>query len=220
MNDAVLTREKILETAEDVLRRYGPAKATVVDVARALDVSHGSVYRHFPSKAALREAVVERLLERVSRPLEGIVAEDAPADERLYRWCRALMAAKHHKVNSDPELFATYMTLAQEARDVVTAHVEHLIDQVSAIIADGITRGEFREGDPRQMARAVLMATAPFHHPAFAANWSQPDVGADFDAVWAMIRPGLMSQGKISSGKPGAGKPGQEKTGRGKAGAA
>ncbi|WP_285680262.1 acyltransferase domain-containing protein, partial [Kitasatospora phosalacinea] len=44
-----------LRTAEDVLRRYGPAKATVVDVARALGVSHGSVYRHFGTKAALRE---------------------------------------------------------------------------------------------------------------------------------------------------------------------
>ena len=60
MTDTVLTSERILETAEDVLRRSGPAKATVVDVARALEVSHGSVYRHFPSKAALRDAVAER----------------------------------------------------------------------------------------------------------------------------------------------------------------
>ena len=52
MNEnVVLTPERILEATEDVLRRFGLAKATVVDVARALDVSHGSVYRHFPSKA-------------------------------------------------------------------------------------------------------------------------------------------------------------------------
>jgi AcrR family transcriptional regulator len=50
----VLTREDILSAAEEVLRRYGPAKTNVVDVARALNVSHGTVYRHFPSKAALR----------------------------------------------------------------------------------------------------------------------------------------------------------------------
>ena len=62
MPDAVLTRERILEAAEDALRRYGPAKANVVDVARALAVSHGSVYRHFPSKASLRDAVTERWL--------------------------------------------------------------------------------------------------------------------------------------------------------------
>ena len=54
VSETVLTFERILEAAEDVLRRQ-PAKATVVDVARALEVSHGSVYRHFPSKAALRD---------------------------------------------------------------------------------------------------------------------------------------------------------------------
>lgn len=54
MPPETLTAERILETTEEVLRRYGPAKATVVDVARALGVSHGSVYRHFRTKAALR----------------------------------------------------------------------------------------------------------------------------------------------------------------------
>ena len=69
MNEAViLTPERILEVTEDVLRRYGLAKATVVDVARALDVSHGSVYRHFPSKASLREAVAKRWLDRIDAP--------------------------------------------------------------------------------------------------------------------------------------------------------
>jgi len=48
-----LTREQILAAAEEALRRYGPAKMNVVDVAAALGVSHGSVYRHFPTKAAL-----------------------------------------------------------------------------------------------------------------------------------------------------------------------
>ena len=65
MNEVVLTRERILEAAEDVLRRFGPSKATVVDVARALGVSHGSVYRYFASKAELRDAVTQIWLSRI-----------------------------------------------------------------------------------------------------------------------------------------------------------
>src|ERR1044071_1431711 len=97
MNDAGLTSERILESAEDVLRRFGPNKATVVDVARALGVSHGSVYRHFPSKAALRDAVSERWLHRVSDPLEAIVRGKEPAPERLRKWMDALLAAKRRR---------------------------------------------------------------------------------------------------------------------------
>ena len=88
MNEVVvLTPERILEVTEDVLRRYGLAKATVVDVARALDVSHGSVYRHFPSKASLREAVAKRWLDRLSAPLLKIAEASGPAPARRTAGC-------------------------------------------------------------------------------------------------------------------------------------
>ncbi|MGA8156278.1 MAG: TetR/AcrR family transcriptional regulator, partial [Rhodoplanes sp.] len=131
MTEPALTAERILDTAEDVLRRYGPAKATVIDVARALGVSHGSVYRHFSSKAALRDAVLERWLGRVSAPLAAIAEEKGPAAPRLRRWLDALIAAKRQKVQGDPELFATYVALAAESRDVVAAHVDLLRRQVA-----------------------------------------------------------------------------------------
>ena len=79
MGEAGLTRERILEAAVDVLRRFGPEKATVVDVARVLGVTHGSVYRYFPSKAALRDAVVQHWLEAMMPPLEAVAAEKGPA---------------------------------------------------------------------------------------------------------------------------------------------
>ena len=191
MIDQALTRERILEAAEEVLRRFGPAKATVVDVARALGVSHGSVYRHFPSKAALRDAVTERWLARVAAPLTPIANEDGPAPERLRRWLQALMTAKRAKVLEEPELFQTYMALVAEAREVVAAHVAHLTDEVAQIIADGVRRGEVQAADPRISARAVLDAMAKFHHPAHASGWSDPNLDAAFEAVWALVAKGL-----------------------------
>ena len=189
-----LTAERILEAAEDVLRRYGPAKATVVDVARALGVSHGSVYRHFPSKAALRDAVTRRWLERISGPLGEIAAEPGPAADRLRRWLDGLIAAKHAKVLNDPELFATYGVLAEEAREVVAEHVAALVDQVAAILADGVGQGAFAVANPAPSARAVLDATGRFHNPAHAAEWTDPAIGAAFEAVWSLVLDGLRAR--------------------------
>ena len=191
MTEPALTTERILDTAEDVLRRYGPAKATVIDVARALGVSHGSVYRHFSSKAALRDAVLERWLGRVSAPLAAIAEEEGPAAQRLRRWLDALIAAKQQKVQGDPELFATYVALAGEARDVVAAHVDLLMRQVARIIADGVAQGEFAVADPAEAARAVIDATGRFHNPAHAAEWSDPGINAAFERVWALVLRGL-----------------------------
>jgi AcrR family transcriptional regulator len=192
MNEVVvLTPERILEVTEDVLRRFGLAKATVVDVARALDVSHGSVYRHFPSKASLREAVAKRWLDRISLPLEGIAEDSGPARARLERYLRTLCAAKQNKVSEDPEMFTTYMTLAREACSVVKAYKEGLVDQIAAIISDGVKEGAFEVADVEASARAIYEATIRYQHPAHAEEWKDPDLAARFDALLALLLRGL-----------------------------
>ncbi len=191
-----LTTERILEAAEDTLRRFGPSKATVVDVTRALGVSHGSVYRHFPSKAALRDAVAERWLSRVSAPLAAIAVEEGPAAERLRRWLHALIAAKRRKVLEDPELFATYHAIALDARTVVAAHVDTLAAQVARILADGVAQGAFAVPDASTAAKAILDATARFHNPVHAPEWSDPGTGEAFEGVWRLVLSGLAAPGK------------------------
>ncbi|MEH2376716.1 TetR family transcriptional regulator [Nostoc sp.] len=192
MNDSALTPERILDAAEEVLRRYGLAKATVVDVARFLEVSHGTIYRHFPSKVALRDAVAERWLHRVSTPLAAIAQEQGSAVERLHRWFEQLITLKRQKVLDDPELFATYCAIAQEARGVVQAHIAELVRQIAAIVESGISSNEFRVTDPQVAAKAVFQATVRFHHPAHASEWSHPDIDTDFAQVWRLILAGLV----------------------------
>ena len=192
MNEGVvLTPERILEATEDVLRRFGLAKATVVDVARALDVSHGSVYRHFPSKASLRQAVAKRWLDRANAPLEKIAEASGPAPARLERWLRTMFEIKHKKVSDDPEMFATYLTLAQEACQVVKAHKERLVSQVAHILSDGVQQGVFEVTDVKASARAVFDATIRYHHPAHSDEWSDPQLPARIDALLALLLKGL-----------------------------
>jgi AcrR family transcriptional regulator len=192
MNEVVvLTPERILEVTEDVLRRYGLAKATVVDVARALDVSHGSVYRHFPSKASLRQAVAKRWLDRANAPLQKIAESAGPAPARLEKWFRTMFEIKYKKVCEDPEMFATYLTLAQEACEAVKAHKERLVGQVAHILADGVKQGAFQLTDVDVSARVVFDATTRYHHPAHSDEWKDPQLPARIDALLALLLRGL-----------------------------
>ncbi|KOU42546.1 TetR family transcriptional regulator [Streptomyces sp. NPDC060334] len=187
-----LTPERILETTEDVLRRFGPTKATVVDVARALGVSHGSVYRHFPSKAALREAVTDRWLAKSIVMLEEIAsapAETAPS--KLEAWLEALFEAKRKKAGADPELFATYTVLLAENSGVVDRHLSELIEQLVRIIADGVEAGTLAAPDVPAAARAVFDATGRFHDPQYAADWLSPTILPEFEAVTSLVIRGL-----------------------------
>lgn len=189
--NAPLNRDRILAAAEDVVRKFGPAKATVVDVARALGVSHAAVYRHVASKAELRDLVVGRWVEKTMPPLRTVAAEPGPAPTRLRRLIDTLISVKRRRAADDPELFAAYRTLGADAQSVVTPHVEELIALAAAVIRSGVEDGTFRAVDPVTAGRAVLRATSWFHHPAHAAEWADPGIDAAYNDVWKMLMDGL-----------------------------
>jgi pyridoxal biosynthesis lyase PdxS len=112
----------------------------------------------------------------------------------LRRWLGALIDAKRRKVGNDPEMFATYYTLARESRITVMGHIATLIAQAAAIIADGMKRGEFQAADPAATARAVLDATGRFHNPAHAAEWADPQIDQAFEGVWQLVLRGLTAK--------------------------
>jgi AcrR family transcriptional regulator len=165
-----------------------------VDVARELGVSHGSVYRHFPTKAALRDAVAERCLAAVSEPLAKIANRDGPATERLRRWLDLLVSSKQDRARDDPELFATYAEIAGESRQVITEHVDRLVAQLARIIADGVEQRAFAATDAQAAGRAVFDATARFHNPANSASWTDPRIAADYEHVTSLVLAGLSAR--------------------------
>jgi len=189
--NAPLTRDQILATAEDVIRRFGPAKATVVDVARALGVSHAAVYRHVPNKAELRDLVVGRWVETTMPPLRNIASRPGPAPTRLRKFFDALIAIKRRRATEDPELFAAYRTLAASAQSVVDAHIDELVKLVAMIIRSGVKEGTFRRVDPVATGQAMLFATSRFHHPAHAAEWANPTIDATYNDTWQLLIDGL-----------------------------
>ena len=189
-----LTRERVLDAAEETLRRFGPVKTTVVDAARVLGVSHAAVYRHFASKAELRDAVLARWLERMHPPLAQITQREGPAGERLREWVVALSGLKRARAQDDPDLFAAYALLSDQSQGAVHAHVADLTAQLERIVADGMSSGEFAPGDVRAAAVAVFDATARFHNPAHAADWADPETDRRIDAVCGLLLSGLTAR--------------------------
>ncbi|QHT58553.1 TetR/AcrR family transcriptional regulator [Paenibacillus lycopersici] len=195
-NDQPLTREAILDAAEQALRRYGPDKTSVVDVAKALQVSHGTLYRHFASKAALREAVTERWLRQcIAEPMEASAgSQPGTAAEQVRAWLSALAGAKRRYAAEDPEMFTMYAAVTQDAAELVGRHVDRLIGQLASIIERGMQEGQFKRGDAKRAARAAFLATSRFHHPAHGQEWLAVSADEDFEAVVDLLLSGLVRE--------------------------
>lgn len=184
-------RQRILDAAEVVLRRYGPSKTNVVDVARELGQTHASVYRYFASKADLVDALIERWLHRISDPLAAIAHGPEPAPDRFRAWMLALFRAKVQKIRAEPEYFATYHALTGGSDVVTNRHIADLVGQVETILAAGAATGAFQVADLPRAARAVFQAMYRFHHPALLAPPAPIPTEAEVEQVVALLIAGL-----------------------------
>ena len=193
LSDAGDMRARILDTAETLLRRYGLDKLNVVDVARVMNMSHGNVYRHVPSKAALRAAVIHRWLDRVLDQTKVVADKDAPADQRLVEWLRTLAVIKQRKVAEDAELLAAAAKVVRDMPEVLEHHAALLTTQLVGILKVGVADKTLQGvGDPRSTATAILNATIRFHHPDMVANGGAPaDQMQGLNGVIVLIMAGL-----------------------------
>ena len=195
MSEVTPPADRILTAAESVLRRHGVEKTNVVDIARVLGISHSNIYRHFPSKKALLDAVAARWLQAVTAPLEAIAKDHTRTPTaRLIAWFDTLRVAKQQKVLADPELFRVYHRLAMAAGELASMHVTGLLDQIEGIIAEGIATGEFSARlDARVSALACLQSMSPFHHPALLSQGKTPPKEEEARAVLGLLLAGLRS---------------------------
>lgn len=185
-----LNQDQILAAALDVVRRHGPEKATVVDVAEALGVSHGSIYRFFSTKAALREAVVAHWLQQVTDPLETLATHDDPVTN-LRMWFDAFYAQKRRQKAESPELLDAFRILASQEPGSLQAYKEKLATLLAQRLESGMASGGLRPLDPRATAEALLAASTKFHHPFFSAAWDRPETQREFELLWDLLVTGL-----------------------------
>lgn len=80
MNTVVTSKEEILKTSRELIRRQGWSAVNIRTVAAVCGVSVGSIYNYFDSKAALVSATVESVWREIfRRPEDGTVFEDTQA---------------------------------------------------------------------------------------------------------------------------------------------
>src|SRR6059036_1563816 len=79
------TRARIMETADALFRRMGFAKTAVADIAAELGMSPANVYRFFPSKNAIVEAICQRCLAELDEKAWAVARSRASASARIER---------------------------------------------------------------------------------------------------------------------------------------
>ena len=149
--DAVRNRERVLEAARQVFSAGG-AEASLEAVARAAGVGIGTLYRHFPTREALFEAVYRREVQHLADLAEQL-KQDARPIGALRQWMRSNVKF----VATKKGMSAALALAAYKNPELNSYSLERLTRAVGGLLDRAVATGELR-GDisPEELLRALV----------------------------------------------------------------
>jgi AcrR family transcriptional regulator len=149
--DAVRNRDRVLEAAKAVFS-VGGADASLEAVAKRAGVGIGTLYRHFPTREALFEAVYRREVEQLGELAEQLKSEAEPVDA-LRRWLRSNVEF----VATKKGMVTALALAAYRPSELHAFSFDRLTKAVGALLERAVAAGEIR-GDIRaeDLIRALV----------------------------------------------------------------
>ena len=162
--DAVRNRERVLEAAKVVFSAGGP-EASLEAVARQAGVGIGTLYRHFPTREALFEAVYRREVDQLADFADAL-KDEAPV-EALRLWLRSnveLVATKKGMVKA-------LALAAYNGSHLYAYSFERLTKAVGGLLERAVGAGDIR-GDigPEDLLRALVGMCYMHDQPGWQAS--------------------------------------------------
>src|SRR6267143_3207034 len=163
--DAIRNRERVLEAAKAVFSQGGP-EASLEAVARRAGVGIGTLYRHFPTREALYEAVYRREVEQLVELAQHLEAKMAPV-EALRRWLRAGVEF----IATKKGMAAALAMTAHGSSDLAAYSLDRLSRAVGELLQCAVAAGEIRADiDPEDLIRALVGMCYAHDRPGWQAR--------------------------------------------------
>ena len=162
--DAQRNRERILETAKEAFTRSG-AEASLDDIAKRARVGAGTLYRHFPTRDALIEAVYRSEVEKLAAAERKFAATLAPIDA-LRAWM--LLFVDH--IAAKQIIAPALNSIVGGAAKLYEGSYGQIRGAIDALVQRATKSGDIRSDlDPFDLLRALIGVS----HVASGPGWQQ-----------------------------------------------
>lgn len=150
--DAVRNRDRVLEAAKTVFSAGGP-DASLEAVAKRAGVGIGTLYRHFPTREALFEAVYRREVQQLGELAEQLSKSEAKPVDALRQWLRSNVEF----VATKKGMVAALALAAHSKSDLQAYSFDRLTKAVGALLDRAVAAGEIRADiGPEDVLRALI----------------------------------------------------------------
>jgi AcrR family transcriptional regulator len=180
--DSARNRQLLIDTAKQGFSEVG-LNVSLEEIARRAGVGIGTLYRHFPSREAVVEAVYRREVEQLAEAVPQLL-ETSPAGEALHQWMHLFVDYIATKRVIAPSL----ATAAGRTSALYATSAELITRAVSTLLKRAVASGDVRKDiDPSDLLRALV-----------GVSYGNPDAGWEASArrLVDILMDGLRRKGR------------------------
>jgi len=159
-------RDQIIIAADEYFSRFGYAKTTVADLARAIGFSKAYIYKFFDSKQAIGEAICARCLTGQLEVVTAAVGAAHGPNERIRAFFRTIVDESRSQFFNDRQLYDIVAHSCAERWSSSEAYVAGLLCMLTSLVQEGRDSGAFERKTPLdEVVRGIWLALSPFTDP-------------------------------------------------------
>jgi AcrR family transcriptional regulator len=208
----ITPREKILDAAEALFARRGFAGVGLSEIAEAVNLSKSSLFHHFPTKAQLYAAVVERILHEMEAALMRALAAGGTPVERLDRWIETIVdllgtRPSHARLLLRSLFEDDELTGSSDEERAANEALERIIHAASQLMREGMTTGALRAANiPHTLQSVIGMIIYHFASGDFGTEmlgrsvFDPAEVKRRKEDIKALLHHGLVMRGRTEEG--------------------
>jgi AcrR family transcriptional regulator len=171
------TRHEILAVAWNLFRELG-ARVTIADIAEKLGMSSANIYRFFPSKQALSEAICANQLGALIDAAQAASQGRGSASQRIRAMLATLHGGMRDQMLNQSRVHEIVAVALEEKWPAIDDFHQRFAKMAAEFVAEGQAHGEFGPGDPAQLGMQTLRACMAIYHPTLIAQCPEPDMGS------------------------------------------
>jgi TetR/AcrR family transcriptional repressor of nem operon len=152
------TRDAILDVAERLVQSRGFNGFSYADVAAELEITTAALHYHFPGKAELGDALIDRYAERFSQALDAIAAKKMAAPVKLRAYADLYLdVLRDQRMCLCGMLAAEFETLPDGMRQSVISFLDHNCEWLAVLLETGRSEGSFHFDGTAQGAAQMIV---------------------------------------------------------------
>jgi len=185
-------REQIVQAAKKRFSHFGYAKTTMAEVATDCCMSPGNLYRFYPGKLDIAEAIAtEDYTKHLDHMRKLAVAPGKSAPQRLHDLLFEELRRTYNKLEKDPRAYEMALVISRERPEYANWMLAEERKILVELMEEAERRNEFVPEDKEFTAEMIQAATMKFRYPQLWSKLTLPKLERELEGVLKLLINGV-----------------------------